>query len=349
MEIKIVRNKQLDSDQNDIKGYETEKPITFCFVGPKGVGKTSLLASMYYEIKQSNVMSVKVDALTEIGERTQKSLDASHKKMLNMIEKTAMKRSVDLRLEGKSLGATQEDKHYEFICEGTVDDTDWIRMSDRKRFRYRCEFIDIPGGWYNDAKLEEKAKAREYLKNSAVSFLAIDTPAIMVSDSTNDYSNYTTTIAECYDNVHNELAANKHTVIIVLSRCERYWNERERMLEQLNKYYGALINRLKATGVEVIVTWVKTLGGMEFLQFRKNDDESYTARFIRMGNYAPENCSTPLQLALSHGIARVKDSIKPGFFPMFDVKKYAIQAADEIASELKRRLLTDDKDSFKLL
>lgn len=57
MEIRIVRNKQLDILQTSTKGYETEKPITFCFVGPRGVGKTSLLASMYYEIKQSNVIA----------------------------------------------------------------------------------------------------------------------------------------------------------------------------------------------------------------------------------------------------------------------------------------------------
>ncbi|MDO5473298.1 MAG: hypothetical protein Q4F35_08175 [Akkermansia sp.] len=349
MEIKIVRNKQLDIAQTDTKGYETEKPITFCFVGPRGVGKTSLLASMYYEIKQSNVMSVKVDALTKIGERTQESLDESHKQMLNMIEKTPMKGSVDLRLDGKGIVATQGENHYEFICEGTVEDTDLTRMSKYKRFRYRCKFIDMPGGWYKDVKIKDKAKALEYLKNSAVSFLAIDTPAIMEGDNKNKHSNSSEAIANCYDNVRDELAANKHTVIIVLSRCERYWNERERMLEQLDQYYGSLINRLKAAGVEVIVTWVKTLGGMEFLQFRKNDDQGYTARFIRVGNYAPENCSTPLQLALSRGIARMRDSIKPGFFFMFDVKKFAIQAAAEIASELKRRLLTDDKDSFKLL
>lgn len=194
--------------------------------------------------------------------------------------------------------------------------------------------------------------SQKYLKNSAVSFLAIDTPAIMEGDKHNAHNNCTTPIAACYDMVRDELAANKHTVIIVLSRCEHYWNERERMLEQLNKHYGALVSRLKAAGVDIIVTWVKTLGGLEFLEYVSSEDgECNKAKFVRVGDYHPENCATPLQLALSHGMKRVRDSIKPGFglYIGFDVKALAVNASLQIAEELRTQLHAGNENTFAYL
>lgn len=64
-------------------------PQHFCFVGPHGVGKTSLLASMFHELTHKKLCDdFLIDTSTPNGRRTLKSLSAAKKAMLDMIYKT---------------------------------------------------------------------------------------------------------------------------------------------------------------------------------------------------------------------------------------------------------------------
>lgn len=346
MEIKIERNKNLDIQQSNTHGYETTTPISFCFVGLRGVGKTSLLASMHHEIQQSNVTCVKIDTYNEKGAWTFDQLENSRREMLGMIEKTPKHGIVEEEL---GIIGSGDEKRYEFLCEATVEDTDLWSRSKNKRFRFRCEFIDIPGGWYWDASEQDKAKARKNLVNSAVSFLCIDTPPLMKGDMHNGLQNAPSRIANIYDEVLQDLAANKHTVILVLTRCEFCWNDRKAMLEKVDKYYGKIIERLKAAGIEVYVTWIQTLGGLKFQNFRKKENAlGYKQVFRRDGDYVPENCATPLQIAMSRGMERAQERINPGFLSAlgWDVKELAVKAANKIATELKKQLHAGEENTY---
>lgn len=95
-----------------------------------------------------------------------------------------------------------------------------------------------------------------------------------------------------------------------------------------------------------------SLGGLEFLEYVSSEDgECYRAKFVRVGDYHPENCATPLQLALSHGMKRVRDSIKPGFgsYIGFDVKALAVNASLQIAEELRTQLHAGNENTFAYL
>ena len=344
MIIEFHRRQDLDSDNTAT--YQSV-PLPFCFVGPRGVGKTSLLASMYQEIKNRGVEGVYIDLHSDVGERTSTLLNNSHLDMLDMIEDTEMYQIVaNMGLRGNT-----EEKTFEFIGEKTIRDTDILKCTNYKRFRFVYQFTDMPGGWYTTHDPKFKDQAKKQLEESFVSFLAIDTPALMRGDASNERSNCSTRIKEWYDNALNTLKNNHHTVIIVLSRCEKFWKQKNEMRERLEKVYGSLIKKLVGNGIAVYLTWIKTLGGVEFSHYEainSGDGRDKVARFMRTGDYKPENCATPLQLALQHGMASAAHKIEVNFWDEIGIGigELALKAAKTMADDLRNNLHAGEEGTY---
>lgn len=339
MEIKFERDEKRDT--KDTAAYRSS-PIKFCFVGPRGVGKTSLLASMYEQIKKNCISSVLVDIHSPLGEKTKPLLDKAHEQMLEMLEETETGAIVSLET---GIRGSTDAKVFEFIGKNTVKDTDFVSLTKFKEFYYTFHLTDMPGTWYaTDATNVHKDEVREVLKESLVSFLAVDASALMKGGATNMRVNKCSHIDEWYRAAATQLGAAKHTVVIVLSRCEKYWNEKTMMVEKLREVYGGMIAALKQAGVRVYVTWVKTVGGLEFSHFdteRLEDGSKRSVpRFTRTGDYEPENCATPLQLALHHGLQRAVEAIPVDVWAKlgFNIKELAVKAAANLADELNKGL-----------
>lgn len=340
----------------DTSVYQTapETPIRFCFVGPRGVGKTSLLCSMYQQIKKNNVDGVYIDIHSAEGAATSEILNDSLQDMLEMIEETP---KGELAALEPSLKGSQDAITHSFVGVQKVKDNQLIKLTPYKQFRFDFKFTDMPGQWYDlNENNDHKEDAKQYLENSVVSFLAVDTPALVKGPATCQRNNRVAVIEEWYRNAAAKLGANKHTVIIVLSRCERYWSQKKLMLEKLKEVYGALIDSLKQDGIEVYVTWIQTLGAIEFSHYEKSREDDGTridhARFLRCGDeYAPVNCCTPLQLALAKGLTRAADAIDPGVWAKlgFGIKALAKDAATAMAHELEEKIHESDVNTYKTL
>lgn len=331
-------------------------PQHFCFVGPRGVGKTSLLASMFHELTHKKLCDdFIIDTSTPDGLRTLKSLSAAKKAMLDMIYKTDG--AYDTIDDGLGIKGLYDERIYEFMGKTTVKDDSWIARKTRsteKEFRFIFHFTDMPGGWYDSDDEAIRAKVRQYLTESSVSFLAIDTPPLMESPAHCHDLNKADIITSWYENALDTLSERGHTVIMVLTRCERYWSKKAEMLERLRSTYDILLRKLNNKHIRVYATYVKTLGGVEFEKFETKQTGATTlevARFRRNGSeYSPENCATPLQLALKHGlmdtILRLKDK-KNGFFTSLLAKcslnniDLVIQAAGHLADELDSKICSD--------
>lgn len=295
------------------RGAENKKvftctPVQFCFVGPRGVGKSSLLASMFHELEvEKQLDNFSIDLRTETGRCTRARLSVSKEKMLRMITKSEPYATAEA---GVGLESDQEQHIFEFIGRNVVkDDTRIGRWfgKEMKEFRFPFRFVDMPGGWYQAERIDEETEkeVRDVLESSAVSFLTIDAPALMADDEICHRNNKVDTIQNWYENSLDVLSEQGHTVVLVVSRCERYRNDVPAMMSRLRSTYGVLIRKLKNAGIRVYATHVQTLGGMEFETYETvkcGNLEVERARFIRVGNYAPQNCATPLALALQHGL-----------------------------------------------
>ncbi len=287
------------------------RPLQFCFVGPRGVGKSSLLASMYHELEEKrSIDNFYIDISTSTGRRTQVRLSNAKREMLSMLTESAPYATAALGLGLR--GDADEMSVYEFVGRSSVQDTSLsarLLGREQKEFRFPFRFIDMPGGWYRAERIDDETAARvkNTLEASDVSFLAIDTPALMESPALCMEYNHVDTIKAWYEASLDRLSEQQHTVVMVLSRCERYHNDKRAMYARLRSTYATLIRKLKNAGIKVYATYVQTLGGMEFETYETIQRGSLSlkvARFIKTGDYTPENCATPLLLALRHGLLR---------------------------------------------
>ena len=267
---------------------------TFCitFVGARGVGKTSLLASMYRELQKEAVSCFCIDSESDGGVSLQ-VLGRTHEDMLK-----AMSAPIgEIISTEQGISGTTEPRNFTFRGQGTI-----THGEEKKLFHFPFRFTDLPGGWYIGKSqygdsTDGVQKISDALNRSMVSFLSVDTPALMSGDPylMNEF-NRLGHIQNCYTQLAAQLASNKHTVIIVLSRCETYVKDpqlKEKLEITLKEKYGALINVLRNAGCKVKVTWIESLGGVEFVRYKDK-----CAQFKRTGAYAPNNCATPLIMAL---------------------------------------------------
>ena len=306
----------LGYEKKDLPGVQGKvvyefRPLHYCFVGPRGVGKSSLLASMYHELEEKrHIDNFYIDISTGTGRRTQVRLANAKQEMLSMLTESAPYATAALGLGLR--GDADEMSVYEFVGRSTVQDTSLTaRLLGRelKEFRFPFRFIDMPGGWYRAERIDDETTARvkNTLEASDVSFLAIDTPALMESPALCMEYNRVDTIKAWYEASLDRLSEQQHTVVMVLSRCERYCGDKRAMYDRLRSTYATLIRKLKNSGIKVYATYVQTLGGMEFETYETVQHGNLSlkvARFIKTGDYAPENCATPLLLALRHGLLR---------------------------------------------
>lgn len=255
-------------------------PINICFVGMRGTGKTSLLASLYKELQDKSVDHF----FPEFKTRNNLS-----KKLTEMT--SVFKTTEHIGVASGALEATMLPNVHTFNAQYDIP-------KNNKRFIFPFKFTDIPGEWYSAE--EHQAEIKSYLTGSSISFLTIDAPALMEGGAIHNLYNEPMMIRALYQEVLSDLK-DKHLVVIVLSRCERYMQDTEKrqaLYQQMEKEYGSFATSLRDNGVTVFSVAVQTLGGVIFRRYNDKNEPV----FVKVGEYSPKNCATPLALALRHGM-----------------------------------------------
>lgn len=273
--------KQIES-QNSKETYQSE-PINICFVGMRGTGKTSLLASLYKQLQDKAVTHFVADF------KTRGALSVKLAEMLSVFDKTE---HIGVVTDGLEASTNPQP----FVFNGQYD-----LPNSNKRFIFPFKFTDVPGEWYS---AEDKQEAvQSYLAGSAISFLTIDAPPLMNGGCVHNLYNAPMMIKDLYNEVLPALR-DRHLVVIVLSRCERYMQDskkRQELYQKVEKEYGSLAKALRDSGVTVFSVAVQTLGGVIFKKYNEKNEPV----FIKIGEYSPKNCETPLALALRHGMQAI--------------------------------------------
>lgn len=300
-EYKFIEN---ESTAN-VEVYEYP-PIDFCFVGCRGVGKTSLLASMAKELKKGNVSDFYIDTQTPEGRYTASELNNAVEDMIDMLDCSSVGEIIPMSGIAATFDVSITDER-QFVFKARNTDSGFL---NDKQFRFPFRFIDMPGGWYLD-EAGKHEEVNDILTRSVVSFLAIDTPAMMEpGDAVHMKLNHADRIYDWYNENIDILARQSHSVIVVLSRCEAFWDKKDAMLSKFKERYADLLGLFRKHDILVCVVPVKTLGGVKFVAYDKSDRRAPKAQFMRTGDYAPENCVTPLKLAFLRGLVRVFKEIR---------------------------------------
>lgn len=265
-------------------------------VGPRGVGKTSLLAAMYAELK-NELLDIGCSFLMERGP-TQVAINTRLRELKQVAFATGAKIQI-----GEGISASSQEETFTFHLE----------VGDGGEAEASLQFTDLPGGWYTGTGNFEKAD--QILAESAVSFLAVDATALMESpskmyDGLGKYHqeiNAPDFIQDAYERV---TFTNPHSVVLTLIRAETYIDKGrvDELILKTRQAYTSLAKMLACKGISLCGCYVETVGSLYFNAFTKSDGVIST-EFIRDPNkgYKPTRCAVPLRIAVHGAFQSAKD------------------------------------------
>lgn len=278
-----------------------------CMMGPRAVGKTTILTAVFNETKNS--ITDTLLKLTACGD-TDAVLDYRLKEL-----KAAFKYKEDIssigQTPGAGLSATAVESEFLFSF-GILGKDPYLDM----------EIKDFPGERVDD----DPQRVTQFIRESTAVFIAIDTPHMMeLNGKYNEAKNRTSDITRFFRQAINELGEEKLVILIPL-KCEKYQHEGRmaEVLEHTKATYSELLTVFRQHGnICCTIAPIITLGGVEFEGFNLNEnglvkvDVKGVPEYVKYkyvstdARYQPLFCSQPLYAMLSFMAAqyqRIKDN-----------------------------------------
>jgi Cdc6-like AAA superfamily ATPase len=278
-------------------------------VGPRGVGKTSLLAAMYEKL-ESELKECGCGLSQEAGP-TQVAINEQLRRLRTLANSSGLVVKADQGIAG-----SDKERRYTFHLNVVKGDASTA-----------LEFVDLPGDWYI-GKGEFKT-ADEVLKQSHVSLLAVDATALMEHQSSQTEGfgkfhkeiNDPTSIRQSYKRVFSTNTNPNHTVILVLIRAETYVDDIDALFDKTRRAYLELARDLAEHDVPLYACHVNTVGCLIFNAFEEEDDKWIATNFRRNPKigYKPDRCDIPLRLAAQRALhialdTALEDMVKEDHF-----------------------------------
>lgn len=333
--------------------------IRICMMGARGVGKTSVLTSMF-----KNLNSVNADTnlqLTTINDSngggedsTTKLINERHDQLMEMFHSSS--EIGDVANSGIAGSFEVHSFNFQFGVKG-------------KSTRIDLEIKDFPGEYI----FSEPEEVSQFINESNAIIVAIDTPHLMESNGIyNEGKNCVKIITDFFTKSFTDLKDDK-LVMLVLLKCEKYYNNGtiNEVLKRVESSYAELINLFKSQELKdkiaCVITPILTVGEVEFDRFLANDDGSVKilqnvgipVKAIykyskKNASYAPKYCEQPLCYLLSFVAklyARTQQSGGKTFFEKLSAIFKLFPDDPTLLMEINKfsRRKIKDKDGYKVL
>ena len=297
-------------------------------LGPSGVGKTSILATMY-------------DQLENVITRTDLQVRLKTEEF-NIL--------YDRLISLKRLFATDSlvpNQTQEIQANVDWQVFDFLLGRHGKSLTLQLEFIEYPLGWIErEATAQERDWVLDLLRQSDAILIPIDAPALMEFNGRwhserNRPELVTKFIELAYENLRSP-----RLVIMSPIRCERYLKDLDYvtdMVEEVKKGYDRLLGYLGFGELKeliaVVVAPIQTLGEIVYHGSPKNHYSPQFAKTQRYAVYSPQDSEQPLRYLLRFAMRLHRDKRQSGYFAlirnMFKGDEYLIKAANDFAAGCK--------------
>ena len=233
-----------------------------CMMGPKAVGKTTVLTAVFNET-QNSIADTKLNLLA-LGDTNAELMDRKYKLSAMFKKKLDV---VDRPQGGISASSTESRFDFSFGFIGKEPILDLM-------------IKDFPG----EMIVNNQERVIEFIKESKAVFIAIDTPHLMEKNGEfNDVKNKPSIVIELFKKAISSLNEEKLIVLIPL-KCEKYFHEKRmsEVLGRIKEVYAPLMTLLKENeNMCCMVSPILTLGDVEF------DDFTYENNLPKIRNYHP--------------------------------------------------------------
>ncbi len=309
-------------------------------LGPRGVGKTSLLTAMYEQFDAN------------IG-RTNLQLTPDLESSAILQERLGELESLldDFEARG-GVGATEAPVGPESLRSFIFG-----LGKKGKPPSFQLNFRDYPGKYHSrQANLEERKFIRNLLVECIAVIIAIDAPALIENQGKwHKEINRPQEITDLFKNSYQNLTTSK-LVIFAPVRCEKYMKDEKtakELLKNIKSGYAKLLDLLAVESLQskiaIVVTPVETVGSVIFsrIELHNKQPHFYFRKTSYDAGYNPQYSEQPLRYLLRFLLRQYLDSQNWGIFnfirDLFEVDEEFKIAIKEFAKGCK------NSDGFAVL
>lgn len=319
--------------------------IRACMMGPRSVGKTTVLTSVFFDSSKSFAhTNLKFVADSD----TQDLMTTRHIELLHIFDEHL---DVEDRPDA-GISATSQVHvfNYEFGLKG-------------KKTSIDLEIKDFPGEFVDNSL--HRNEVCQFINDSNAILIAIDTPHLMEQGGKyNEAKNQVRTITNFLIQELEGLSGNK-LILFVPLKCETYFYQKrmDEVSTAVEKAYHLLIDKIQgiyADKITCAITPILTIGGVEFDRFDETSITpagyplvAYYKFYAKNPAFSPMFCVQPLYYLLSYVTKQYEVNKTKGgffrrmFFSLFDLFSSDIDLLRELKAMNKYRL--EDKNGYKIL
>lgn len=320
-------------------GEENIPVLSICMMGPRSVGKTTVLTSIFAESQDK--IGEGSNIYLRSGDDTTAQLNDYYLMLVDAVEKKNAANLPASNVQSK------------FLFE--------LGLRGNSNASVRLSIQDFPGEYLNGRK-EERQYVYDFMSGATVILIAIDTPYLMEDKGKYNEQKNQVSIVTHYlkDNIS---AVKDKLVLFVPLKCERYAHDKriEGVTSKVEATYGELIEFFKKNNIASVITPIQTLGGMEFDHMEDNTSGLGGIKKIAVyrpwatkPQYRPLYCPQPLYYLLTY-VSNHYEWLKKqdkGFIDNLKSSIYSFFKKDtKFLEEMKKmsKYILYDKNGFKLV
>ena len=274
--------------------------INILMLGARECGKSSLLASMFYGLKdlKDKQLYLHIDDSVDSAEMLTR-----REHLVNIFKN----RTGDTWRESTHSGTKGL---YNSLIEATLCE----------HLTFKLNVMEVPG---EEFKKQITPKTIKTISQTQVFMIVIDTPWLMEKGRIGIRHNEVELISELLISIFSKSDKNEDKLLLFIPvKCEKYYNEGRiaDVNERIKEVYGELTEHLTLfEHTTVYITPALTLGNLEFDHFEENEngEEHVIYKYTGEANYAPRHTEQPLLYVMNYILAsinREQEIKKPGFW-----------------------------------
>lgn len=261
----------------------TRPTLRACMLGPRAVGKTSVLTSIFAESKEK-LAGTQLYIRPYPSHQNTAKLEGYRLMLENAIETN----------NPAALPASMDETEFKFEI-GTVGNP---------HANVDLLIKDYPGEYLTDVAKQSEVKT--FIKESNIVLIAIDTPYMMEGESLNIEKNKPSLIKDFLQQSGETL--KDKLILFVPLKCERYFHDgkMDDVVKSVKNEYGELKEFFTKNNVASYVVSIQTLGGIEFEKMIENQQPFGISKISKFRIYEkkpvynPLFCSQPLFYLLTY-------------------------------------------------
>lgn len=306
-----------------------------CMMGPRAVGKTTVLTSIFHETQQS-ICGTRLYLRAE---------DSNTSKLITY--RAELQEAVERQDPGR-LPASNTISRFVFGL-GLKGQKPTVNIAVQ----------DYPGEFLTSSDKAKRKEVDDFVSAASIILIAIDTPYLMEEEGKWNEQKNKIEVVSSYLMQHGALVQHK-LVLFVPLKCERYFHDGciVEVSERIKACYADLISFFDQNEIASLITPILTLGGMEFdhmeqrtLAFGDISQIACYRPYAKNPVYQPMFCPQPLYHLLSY-TANYYDWMNrqpKGFMDRLRTSIYSYLMNDEEFAEEVRSISSYtiwDKDGF---